>query len=340
MHKSYCDIVTIHKNVTKKHKEESKAFLKEYAVNKDNASMLIKRLRKITRKASDNIKKVIDEPKKGLEDIKEVLHTHMKNRKDLYDNTKVLYESKKACRKTLYDIKTACTKRLQDIEKIFMYTDIEKTFDDIQKELELIKNESYYIKKNIKSNKKEIGKIKNNALIEKVFFVKNEKLNIKGNIRNEINELASNTHDIRKMLQVVNKCLVIFKGREHANRELSNKTCVIIHSNKKRVHNASEDYNFIVDRCNTIIKKIHSNKKIHSHKKIQGNKKELHKPLVKINNVNKIDINHEKITMLRKNYVLLGRDMELVLRKFIYERFLSRQFRGKATCDGKVMLVS
>ena len=258
----------------------------------------------------------------------------MKNRKDLYDNKKVLYESKKACRKTLYDIKTAWTKRLQDIEKISMYTNIEKTFDDIQKELELIKNESYYIKKNIKSHKKEIGKIKNNAFIEKVFFVKNEKLNIKGNIRNEINELANNTHDIRKMLQVVNKCLIIFKEREHANRELINKTSVIIHNNKKRVRNASNGYNFIVDRCNTIIKKIHSNKKI------QGNKKELHKPLVKINNVNKIDINHEKIAMLRKSYMLLGRDIELILRKFIYEPFLSRQFRGKATSDGKVMLVS
>ena len=61
---------------------------------------------------------------------------------------------------------------------------------------------------------------------------------------------------------------------------------------------------------------------------------------MKINNVNEIDINHEKITVLRKNYVLLGRDIELILRKFIYEPLLSRQFRGKATSDGKVMLVS
>lgn len=141
------------------------------------------------------------------------------------------------------------------------------------------------------------------------------------------------------MLQVVNKCLIIFKEREHANRELINKTSVIIHSNKKRVSNASKGYNFIVDRCNTIIKKIHSNKKIQDNKKIQGNKKELHKPLVKINNAHKMDINHEKITMLRKKYVLLGRDIELGLRKFIYQ-FLSRKFRGKATSDGKVMIVS
>ena len=68
-----------------------------------------------------------------------------------------------------YMIKTAWTKRLQDIEKISMYTNIEKTFDDIQKELEFIKNESYYIKKNIQSHKKEIGKIKNNPFIEKLF---------------------------------------------------------------------------------------------------------------------------------------------------------------------------
>ena len=108
---------------------------------------------------------------------------------------------------------------------------------------------------------------------------------------------------------------------------------VIIKDIKKVVHNAKKDYNLVIRACRVINKnKVQDNSK----NKVQGNKKEIHKPIVN----NKIDINQEKITMLRKNYVLLAKDMELVLRKSIYERFLSRKFRGKATSNGEIMLVS
>ena len=44
--------------------------------------------------------------------------------------------------------------------------------------------------------------------------------------------------------------------------------------------------------------------------------------------------------MLRKNHVLLSKDMKLILKKFIYEQFLSRQFRGKVSANGEIILVS
>ena len=121
--------------------------------------------------------------------------------------------------------------------------------------------------------------------------------------------------------------------RDQANRDHVNNVSVIIKDIKKVVHNAKKDYNLVIRACRVINKnKVQDNNK----NKVQGNKKEIHKPIVN----NKIDINQEKITMLRKNYVLLAKDMELVLRKSIYERFLSRKFRGKATSNGEIMLVS
>ena len=94
---------------------------------------------------------------------------------------------------------------------------------------------------------------------------------------------------------------------------------------KKVLHKAKKDYNSTINIC-----KITSNK-------VLCKKRELHKPTVKNN---KITINHELITMLRKNPLLLARDMELILRKFVYEKFLSRKFRGKVSGDGKITLVS
>ena len=112
--------------------------------------------------------------------------------------------------------------------------------------------------------------------------------------------------------------------RDQANRDNVNNVSVIIKDIKKVVHNAKKDYNLVIRACRVINKnKVQDNNK----NKVQGNKKEIHKPIV--NN-----------KMLRKNYVLLAKDMELVLRKSIYERFLSRKFRGKATSNGETMLVS
>ena len=44
--------------------------------------------------------------------------------------------------------------------------------------------------------------------------------------------------------------------------------------------------------------------------------------------------------MLRKNPILLARDMELILRKFVYEKFLSQKFRSKVSGNGKINLIS
>ena len=44
--------------------------------------------------------------------------------------------------------------------------------------------------------------------------------------------------------------------------------------------------------------------------------------------------------MLRRNNVLLVKDMELVLTKVVYEQLLSRKFVGKVTGNGEITSVS
>lgn len=100
--------------------------------------------------------------------------------------------------------------------------------------------------------------------------------------------------------------------------------CNTIQHIKKGLRNAKKEYNSTTKVCISI------------NKKAQGNKKELQKPIVTIAEVNN---NYEKITMFRKNYVLLARDMEMILRIFVYEQFLSRKFRGKVIGEGEILLV-
>ena len=100
--------------------------------------------------------------------------------------------------------------------------------------------------------------------------------------------------------------------------------CNTIQHIKKGLRNAKKEYNSTIKVCISI------------NKKAQGNKKELQKPIVTIAEVNN---NYEKITMFRKNYVLLARDMEMILRIFVYEQFLSRKFRGKVIGEGEILLV-
>ena len=101
--------------------------------------------------------------------------------------------------------------------------------------------------------------------------------------------------------------------------------CNTIQHIKKGLRNAKKEYNSTIKVCISI------------NKKAQGNKKELQKPIVTIAEVNN---NYEKITIFQKNYVLLARDMEMILRIFVYEQFLSRKFRGKVIGEGEILLVS
>ena len=169
--------------------------------------------------------------------------------------------------------------------------------------------------------------MKNNAYTPKITYVKIEKPNVINNIREEIKVLNKDSANIKNKLVITKKCLNIFNKRERVNRDNINNTNVIIQNIKKGLRKAKKDYNSTINVCKIVI----------DNNKVICKKRELHKPLVKNN---KITINHEIITMLRRNNVLLVKDMELVLRKFVYEQFLSRKFRGKVTSNGEITLVS
>ena len=183
----------------------------------------------------------------------------------------------------------------------------------MKKELEQSKNDSYYIKKSFKSHRKEIRIIKKDSYINKITFVKIEKHINFYDIEKEIEIITKKTSNINNKLQLSNKYLNIFRKRERGNRDNINKTGAIIQDIKKGLHNTKKEYNLAINACKTI------------NKKICGNKKELQKPIVKIVDVNK---NYDQIIMLQRDYVLSTRDMEMILRKFVYERFLTSKLRG------------
>ena len=244
------------------------------------------------------------------------------NFNDIRNNARKLIEEAQANRKRseeICEIKKTSRKKLN--------ANVEMMFSDVKKELEQTKNDSYHIKKNIRSIKKEIEVMKNNAYTPKITYVKIEKPHAINNIREEIKVLNKDSANIKNKLVITKKCLNIFNKRERVNRDNINNTNVIIQNIKKGLRKAKKDYNSTINVCKIVI----------DNNKVICKKRELHKPLVK---KNKITINHEIVTMLRRNNVLLVKDMELVLRKFVYEQFLSRKFRGKVTSNGEISLVS
>ena len=94
--------------------------------------------------------------------------------------------------------------------------------------MEQIKNDSYNIKKNIRSIKKEIGVMKNNAYTPKITDVKTGKPNVINNIREEIKVLNKDSANIKNKLILTKKYLNIFNKRERVNRDNINNTNVII----------------------------------------------------------------------------------------------------------------
>ena len=166
-------------------------------------------------------------------------------------------------------------------------------FTNTKKEVEQIKNVSYDTKKEIRSIKKEIGVMKNNAYIPKITYVKNEKPNVINYIREEIKVLNNDSANIKNKLIITKKCLNIFNKRERVNKDNINNTNVIIQNIKKGLREAKKDYNSTIN-----IRKI-----IIINNKVIGKKRGLHKPIVKNN---KITINHEIITMLQKNPISQG----------------------------------
>ena len=178
-------------------------------------------------------------------------------------------------------------------------------FTNTKKEVEQIKNVSYDTKKEIRSIKKEIGVMKNNAYIPKITYVKNEKPNVINYIREEIKVLNNDSVNIKNKLIITKKCLNIFNKRERVNKDNINNTNVIMQNIKKGLREAKKDYNSTINICKIII----------INNKVIGKKRGLHKPIVKNN---KITINHEIITMLQKNPISQGYGINILYMNSFY----------------------
>ena len=110
------------------------------------------------------IEKLYDDVKKDSIDLKNSINL---NRKGIQDIKKVSQVPKKIRKKDIYD-----------------HTG--NLFGSMKKQLDLIKKDSYYIKKDIKSYRKEILVIKEKTYINKITFVKIEKHDILQDIKKQI----------------------------------------------------------------------------------------------------------------------------------------------------------
>ena len=75
----------------------------------------------------------------------------------------------------------------------------------MKKEIEQIKNDYYYLKRKIRSIKKEIRVMKSNSYTPKIIYVKIEKPNVINNIREEIEVLNKNIANIKNKLIITKK---------------------------------------------------------------------------------------------------------------------------------------
>ena len=167
----------------------------------------------------------------------------------------------------------------------------------MMKQVGQIKNDSYDIKKRIKSHRKLIRQIKYNTYINKITYVKIEKPNIIiDNIKSDIEIVTNNNRHIKNKLQFTNKCLKIHMKRERVNKDNVN-TRVIIKDIRKGLCNTKEEYNLNINICKTII-----------NKKASGNKKVLQKPIIHkkemgVDKKNKVIDQVNEITQTKNDYL-------------------------------------
>ena len=178
---------------------------------------------------------------------------------NIENNARKLIEEAQAIRKRSEEIHKT---QKEDINQEYEYIYGEKLLKFMGMQLEKIKNGPYHIKKNIRSIKKEIGLIKNDAYIPKITYVKIEKPNVINDIREKIKVLNNDSVNIQNNLKFTKKFLNIFMKREQTNRDNINNTNVIMQNIKKGLYKAKKGYNFTINIC-----KIINNNTVQSNKR-------------------------------------------------------------------------
>ena len=243
----------------------------------------------------------------------------------------------KILKKEAYAIRNNSRKYYISLNRRERYGNVKKNYANTEKEIELIKKDikihkkchnssiytissikrdNYYNKKNLKyhtkvkcNTKKEIGCIKNNNNYHKKKINFNKIISINHHTKKEIDKLLIRLCDISERLIYTNSLLNLYRKKAYANK-----------------------VKIVWDCHNILIMKIYLN---NNKNQLELLSKEIHST-----KNNPASVKVDKFIRLQKNYVLLDLDMEMLLKKFQYEQFLSHNLLVNRLNANKIKLIS
>ena len=206
---------------------------------------------------------------------------------------------------------------------------------NLKKDFELIKKDSYSIKKSLNSHTEDVCNIKRDSYYNKksinyrkkgICVIKRElgyikKINNYHKKKIRASKIVKITITKKELDKSINKICSISRRIINTNKVL-NLVRKMVHANRDRI--IYTDYTIrYMKVC------------------LQIAKNQLYLVSKEMNDIEKsTPVKIDTFVRLQKNDVLLSKDMEIILKKFLYNHFLDRKFGGKRLGENKIKLVS
>ena len=268
---------------------------KELSVNIDKPIVIRKELSVNIEKTFDNIKNDLKSHRDRICHIKNSINHRKKVNCTMNQCIKEIYDNAK---KNYANIINIIDNFKKDMKEFNESCDLHRcTISNITRDVYYNKKSLNYHNIGICNIKKEIGYIKNNINYrkKKIDAIKNNDNETKKQIDNSLIKL----YGVSNSLIRTNKMLNLHRKRNHANK----------------VKIGWMYYNMVYTKI--------------SHIDIKNQFNVLTNEVHTIKNNTLVSVKVDKFIRLQKNYVLLHRDMEMILKKFQYDQFLDR----KLLCD-------
>ena len=268
---------------------------------------------KILREDSNNIKKLSNATRNGIKILIKEAHAIKNNSKKYF-----------------------MSKNNNILSRDVLHAKIKNTHDNIEKDMQLIKKDSYLIKKSLNSHIEDVCNIKRDSYYNKksVNYLKKNICNIK----REISHIEKTINYRKKKICAIK----LVKSTDITKKELD-KSITKICSISGKLSNTNKELNLVR-------KRVHANRDnviyaaytmCYTKVCLQIVKNQLNLSIKEINDIEKsTPVKTDTFVRVQKNYMLLTKDMEIILKKLLYDQFLDRKFSGKRLGENKIKLVS
>ena len=202
--------------------------------------------------------------------------------------------------------------------------------------MQLIKKDSYLIKKSLNSHIEDVCNIKRDSYYNKksINYRKKDICNIKI----EISHIEKTINYRKKKICAIK----LVKSTDITKKELDKSITKICSISSKLINTNKE--------LNVVRKRVHDNRDnvictaytmCYTKVCLQIVKNQLNLVIKEINdNEKSTPVRIDTFVRVQKNYMLSTKDMEIILKKFLYDQFLDRKFSGKRLGENKIKLVS